>query len=149
MHEGDAIEWLKSHCATNAPPLDLIFVDAFDGNNNVPNAFTDAGRIFNQSLQVAMLYGVSSQTCKSTWNIIALLKSGAEMSWQLAVVLICLLSMQPADFQGLLRKRYRHRKTEVPTPFSCTCNDNFPMRASPLCCRSIMELAWLLQEILA
>ena len=45
MHEGDAIEWLKSRCATHAPPLDLVFVDAFDGDNNVPDAFTDAGRV--------------------------------------------------------------------------------------------------------
>ena len=44
MHEGDAIKWLQTRCASKAPPLDLVFVDAFDGNNNVPEAFTDAGK---------------------------------------------------------------------------------------------------------
>ena len=44
VHNADAIEWLKKRYASQEPPLDIVFVDAFDGDNNVPQAFTDAGK---------------------------------------------------------------------------------------------------------
>ena len=43
VHAADAVQWLREHLAASAPPFDLVCVDAFDGNNDVPTAFTDPG----------------------------------------------------------------------------------------------------------
>jgi len=45
VHNADAVEWLHWYRSSGAPAFDVAFVDAFDGQNDVPLPFQTAGAL--------------------------------------------------------------------------------------------------------
>lgn len=43
VHHADAVEWLHLYRVSGGADFDLVFVDAFDGENEVPPPFRNAG----------------------------------------------------------------------------------------------------------
>lgn len=46
MHNGNAIDWIRTQKTGGAHVYDFIFVDAFDGENEIPSPFTAPGLYF-------------------------------------------------------------------------------------------------------
>ena len=44
VHEADAVHWLRDYRQRGGPAFDFVFVDAFDGENNIPVVFTEQGQ---------------------------------------------------------------------------------------------------------